>query len=134
MAEDLYDKAVKYYDNKKYHKAFELFTQLAEQGNYYGQNGLGVMYEKGGGVAQDYVKAVEWYRKSAEQGYAIAQCNLGNMYYRGRGVEQDYTKAVECNLSGTGRVSYTSEYVAGTTAVASVETSTSTPTLPPMWM
>ena len=36
-----------------------------------------------------------------------------------------YTKAVECNLSGTGRVSYTSEYIAGTTAVALVETSTS---------
>lgn len=36
-----------------------------------------------------------------------------------------YTKAAECNLSGTGRVSYTSEYIAGTTAVASVETSTS---------
>lgn len=36
-----------------------------------------------------------------------------------------YTKAAECNMSGTGRVSYTSEYVAGTTAVASVETSTS---------
>ena len=36
-----------------------------------------------------------------------------------------YTRAAECNLSGTGKVSYTSEYVAGTTAVASVETSTS---------
>ena len=36
-----------------------------------------------------------------------------------------YTKAAECNLSGTGKVSYTSEYVAGTTAVASGETSTS---------
>ena len=36
-----------------------------------------------------------------------------------------YTKAAECNLSGTGRVSYTSEYIAGTTAIASVETSTS---------
>lgn len=36
-----------------------------------------------------------------------------------------YTKAVECNLSGAGRVSYTSEYIAGTTAVALVETSTS---------
>ncbi len=36
-----------------------------------------------------------------------------------------YTKAIECNLSGTGRVSYTSEYIAGTTAIASVETSTS---------
>lgn len=36
-----------------------------------------------------------------------------------------YTKAVECNLAGTGKVSVTSEYVAGTTAIASVETSTS---------
>jgi hypothetical protein len=36
-----------------------------------------------------------------------------------------YTKAAECNLSGTGRVSYTSEYIAGTTAIASLETSTS---------
>lgn len=36
-----------------------------------------------------------------------------------------YTKAVECNLAGTGKVSVTSEYVAGTTAISSVETSTS---------
>jgi phage minor structural protein len=36
-----------------------------------------------------------------------------------------YTKAVECNLSGTGKVSVTSEYVAGTTSIASIETSTS---------
>lgn len=36
-----------------------------------------------------------------------------------------YTKAADCNLSGTGKVSVTSEYTAGVTAVASVETSTS---------
>ena len=36
-----------------------------------------------------------------------------------------YTKAVGCNLSGTGKVAITSEYAAGITAVASVETSTS---------
>lgn len=36
-----------------------------------------------------------------------------------------YTKAVECNLSGTGKVSVTSEYVAGTTSVSGIETSTS---------
>ena len=35
------------------------------------------------------------------------------------------TAAAECNLSGTGRVSVTSEYVSGTTAVSLVETSTS---------
>lgn len=36
-----------------------------------------------------------------------------------------YTKAVECNLSGTGKVSVTSEYVAGTTSVSAIEPSTS---------
>lgn len=35
------------------------------------------------------------------------------------------TAAAECNLSGTGRVSVTSEYVSGTAAVSLVETSTS---------
>ena len=35
------------------------------------------------------------------------------------------TAAAECNLSGTGRVSVTSEYISGTTAVSLVETSTS---------
>lgn len=36
-----------------------------------------------------------------------------------------YTKATDCNLSGTGKVSVTSEYTAGVTAITSVETSTS---------
>lgn len=36
-----------------------------------------------------------------------------------------YTKTTDCNLSGTGKVSVTSEYTAGVTAIASVETSTS---------
>lgn len=35
------------------------------------------------------------------------------------------TAAAECNLSGTGRVSITSEYISGTTAISLVETSTS---------
>lgn len=36
-----------------------------------------------------------------------------------------YTKAMECNISGTGKVSVTSEYVAGTTSISAIETSTS---------
>lgn len=36
-----------------------------------------------------------------------------------------YTAAAPCNLSGTGRVSVTSEYTSGVTSVGSVETSTS---------
>ena len=36
-----------------------------------------------------------------------------------------YTAAVECNLSGSGRVSVSCEYVSGTTAVTDIQTSTS---------
>jgi uncharacterized protein len=34
---------------------------------------LGLMYDNGQGVPQDYAAAGEWYRKSAEQGNAFAQ-------------------------------------------------------------
>ena len=63
--------------------------QAAAQGNVAAQFNLGVMYENGQGVRQDYVQAVQWYRKASEQGDAQAQYNLGLMYYDGRGVRQD---------------------------------------------
>ena len=68
--------------------------QLAEAGDVELQFSLGVMYEHGEGVRQDYAEAVRWYRKAAEQEYAEAQNNLGVMYAEGRGVRQDYAEAV----------------------------------------
>ena len=41
----------------------------AEQGDADAQFNLGVMYETGGGVLQDYAEAVRWYRLAAEQGH-----------------------------------------------------------------
>ncbi|MEZ9417619.1 tetratricopeptide repeat protein, partial [Vibrio sp. 10N.286.49.E1] len=58
------------------------------------QYNLGLSYERGVGVIQDYKEAVSWYRKAAEQGHALAQNNLGVMYEEGRGVSQDYKEAV----------------------------------------
>ena len=63
------------------------------QGNAYAQSNLGVMYECGHGVTQDYAEAVKWYKLAAVQGNAIAQSNLGVMYERGQGVIQDYIAA-----------------------------------------
>ena len=68
--------------------------QLAEAGDAELQFSLGVMYEHGEGVRQDYAEAVRWYRKAAEQGHVEAQYNLGVMYAEGQGVRQDYAKAV----------------------------------------
>jgi TPR repeat protein len=57
------------------------------------QYNVGVMYEDGVGVAQDYKVAVKWYRLAAEQGYANAQGNLGAMYANGKGVPKDNVMA-----------------------------------------
>src|ERR1017187_2848162 len=66
----------------------------AEQGNALAQAKLGLMYENGDGVPQDYAEAVRWYHKAADQGNAYAQCSLGFMYENGQGVPQDYAEAV----------------------------------------
>ena len=65
----------------------------ADQGDAGAQFNLGLMYDLGRGVPQDYAQAVKWYRLAADQGYAWAQNNLGNMYELGQGVPQDYVEA-----------------------------------------
>jgi len=69
---------------------FEDIKKAAEQGYAGAQYNLGVIYDNGKGVTQDYKQAVYWYKKSAEQGHAKAQNNLGYMYSIGEGVPQNY--------------------------------------------
>ena len=56
---------------------------------------MGVFYEKGDGVTQDYAESAKWYRKAADQGYIDAICMLGACYYEGRGVEKNMTEGIE---------------------------------------
>ena len=65
----------------------------AAQGSAEAQYNLGVLYDFGLGVPQDYAKARQWFEKAAAQGYAIAQNHLGMMYDNGLGVPQNYEKA-----------------------------------------
>jgi len=67
----------------------------AEQGNAESQYELGLMYDLGKDVDQDYHKAFEWYEKSAQQGLASSQSKLGSMYRYGKGVEVNHAKATE---------------------------------------
>lgn len=73
--------------------ALREWRPLAQQGNAEAQANLGLMYQRGEGVPQDYAEAVSWYRKAAEQGFAQAQANLGGMYLLGEGVPQDFVSA-----------------------------------------
>lgn len=71
-------------------KAFDLFKELAEDYNEEGaQNQLGIMFDNGEHVQQDYHKAVKWYKKAADQGLDGAKYNLALCYYYGTGVAED---------------------------------------------
>ncbi len=70
-----------------------LLKELAEFGDLTAQFDLGMSYEFGKGVPQDYAKAAFWYRKSAEQGLARAQSHLAVLYGEGKTGSRDYVQA-----------------------------------------
>ena len=74
-------------------KALREWRPLAEQGDARAQYYLGLLYENGDGVPQDYEKAHEWYEKSAAQGEANAQFYLGLLSAFVRGGPLDLAQA-----------------------------------------
>ena len=88
-----FEQGLKAYKNKYYKKALEILQPLAEQGNDAAQYILGLIYQNGQGVLQDYKEAVYWFRLSAAQEHRNAQYQLGKMYQDGQGVDQDYALA-----------------------------------------
>ncbi len=75
-------------------QALQQLRTIATQGDSVAQYNLGLIYENGSGVPQDYAEAIRWYRKSADQGIANAQYNLGYIYASGQGAPQDYAEAM----------------------------------------
>ena len=73
--------------------AAERYTSAAEQGDPHAQNALGLAYQTGQGVDQDYGEALAWFRRAAEQGHAGAQWRLCEAYAAGQGVERNRAEA-----------------------------------------
>ena len=57
-------------------KQLKWYRLAAEQGDANGQFKLGLMYDKGCDVDQDYMEAARWYRLAAEQGHGEAQHSM----------------------------------------------------------
>jgi TPR repeat protein len=68
-----FEDAVAASDRGDYATALRLWHSLAKQGGAYAQISLGIMYNRGRGVPQDYVEAVKWFRLAADQGLDTAQ-------------------------------------------------------------
>lgn len=75
------------------YKAAYWYRLAAERGHSKAQCYLGICYENGKGVPQDYKQAAYWFEKSALQGDSFAQASIGILYYTGNGVERDSLKA-----------------------------------------
>lgn len=54
---------------------------------------VGVLYEDGKGVRQDYAKAAEYYKKGCDLGYAMPCEALGRLYMQGKGVPRNRSSA-----------------------------------------
>jgi len=87
-----FNKGLDAYESGDYATALREWKPLAEQGNAIAQTNLGVMYQQGIGVPQDFEAAVKWYKLAAEQGYGSAQLKLGFMYGIGKGVKLDIAR------------------------------------------
>ncbi len=91
----IYERGKKYiFEIKRdYKKAVEWYKKSA--GHYLRANyKLGVMYENGYGVDQNYKKAAEYYFKAAIFDDVDALYNLSWLYAYGQGVERDYIMAI----------------------------------------
>jgi len=57
---DDFQDATDAYERKDYKEAVKLYRLSAEQGDAEAQYNLGLMYDEGQGVPQDYKEAVKW--------------------------------------------------------------------------
>ena len=74
-------------------EAIKWYRLAATQGNSRAQSNLGLLYDEGNIVPQDYLEAAKWYRLAAANDNSVAQVNLGVMYAEGKGVYRDYVRA-----------------------------------------
>ena len=79
--------------SRYYNQAATLYDQACAGGLARSCEGLGSMYEHGGGVAKDESKAARLYDQACTGGFANGCDRLGRLYEAGRGVAKDEGKA-----------------------------------------
>ncbi|MBF0125346.1 MAG: sel1 repeat family protein [Magnetococcales bacterium] len=92
---------------------FEDLTGQAYHGDVVAQTKLGLMYEQGSGVPQDFDQAMKWYRKAAKQGYSEAYIRIGSLYHNGTGVVQDFKEAIQWYRKAADQSDATAQFLVG---------------------
>lgn len=80
-------------DHSPYGQAMQWYFDAAAAGNPQAQFLLGLKYETGTDVPQDYRTAADWYERAARQGYVEAEFKLATLLERGLGRQADASAA-----------------------------------------
>ncbi len=83
------------YQQGDYQGAFSYMMKAAQAGDAWAQTQVGLFYEQGTGVQQDYTRAAAWYKAAAENPVCAPEAmkNLGQLYEYGAGVDEDWVAA-----------------------------------------
>ena len=81
------------WENEDFDKAMKIWSANAAKGDAHAQFSLGLVYDFGTYLKQDYKTAVFWYKRAAEQGLSYAQLALSFRFLLGEGVIEDYVYA-----------------------------------------
>lgn len=82
-----------FYFAEEYHISKAFFERLCQAGGRISCFSLGILYDEGQGVRQDYYKAHELYKKACDMKHGAACNNLGSLYNNGQGVRQNRSTA-----------------------------------------
>ena len=77
----------------RFAEAFQEWSSAAEAGDARGALYVGVLYDTGLGVPQDYNQAMAWYRRASDAGSPAGAFNVGVLYDAGIGVGKDPAQA-----------------------------------------
>ena len=101
------------YNSENYQLALLWYWLAARQGHAEAQFLLGLLYEEGEIIGQDYAKAVRYFKRSAEQGFVLGQNNYAWMLIRGDGVERNYNEGFKWYKLAAEQGFYKAQFVVG---------------------
>ncbi len=88
-----FDVGLEAYTVGDFDKAAQQWMPLAEAGDKAAQYHIGLLYEEGQSLEQNYDLARYWYLRAATAGFTDAYFALGEMYAKGRGTVPDRSLA-----------------------------------------
>jgi TPR repeat protein len=82
--------------HRNFLKSLKYYQKISEGiQRSYALRGIGLLYEHGDGVEQNYQKALTYYQNAAKENNKAAYYNIALLYHHGYGVNKDYTTSLE---------------------------------------